>query len=119
MAVLAAVVGESEGRRDTLTVAEAEWVVRLAVALPTMLRDAVWRGRDKEWPAWGAINVWQWAANYVAAEAIGDTEELRALDAKVAVLYANEGRHFAELTGDEEGKARNVREIRANLTKEE
>jgi hypothetical protein len=73
-----------------------------------MLRDRIWRGKAGEFPAWGVIRVWEWAIRYVAAEAAGDGERLHEIDTHLALLFGDEGRHFAE----EETRAQNVAEIR-------
>lgn len=112
MDVLAALIGSSRGRLATLTVAEARWIVRLATAVPIILKDKTrFRGVDAQGhgigdpigPAWGTLNLWEWALQYVDAENVGDQKQLSELDATVAMLYGAGGRHFPEATmGDDQ-----------------
>ena len=108
MSVLAALVGRSHGRHQTLTVAEARWLVRLGTAVPDILADGRHLEPDESGvfnvpgqPSWGTLSLWSWALHYVDAETAGDDDALAELDGKVAMLYANGGRHFAEAMADD------------------
>lgn len=102
MRVIAALIGQSRGRhRPTVTSAEAHWIVRLALAVPDILADQTqYRqviGVDPEPVAAtipGALNLWAEALSYVEAESAADTNRLAELDRRVALCYAEGGRHF-------------------------
>lgn len=110
MSVLAALIGRSRGRFVPISRAEARWMVRLATAIPAVLEDGTsYRridehgvGHDPIGPAWGALRLFKWATRYVDAEARQDESALAELDGTVAMLYGDEGRHFAEAMGEEE-----------------
>ncbi len=93
--VLAALAGRSR-RPRTVSIHEAQLLVRLATAAPKLLRDTVTETRRGSYPAWGALSLWRWASRYLSAESRGDLDELALLDFDLATLYVTDGYHFQE-----------------------
>lgn len=92
MRVLAELFRVSSGNADELTVGEAEWLVRLANAIPPTWPAVRWRqglrdGSSQTVTEPGALHLLSWARRYLDAETQGNADELALYDWVVASEY--------------------------------